>query len=57
MDMKYMSVEDLAALTASNAPAPGGVSISAMAGAFGAALASMVANLTVGREKFAGVEA
>lgn len=57
MDMKYMSVEDLAALTASNAPAPGGGSISAMAGAFGAALASMVANLTVGREKFAGVEA
>ena len=57
MDMKHMSVEDLAALTASNAPAPGGGSISAMAGAFGAALASMVANLTVGREKFAGVEA
>jgi formiminotetrahydrofolate cyclodeaminase len=38
-------------------PAPGGGSVSACAGALGAALVSMVCNLTLGREKYAGVEA
>ena len=52
MEMKDMSVASLAALTASDAPAPGGGSISAMAGAFAAALAGMVASLTVGRKKY-----
>ena len=42
---------------AANKPAPGGGSVSACAGALGAALVSMVGNLTRGREKFAGVEA
>jgi formiminotetrahydrofolate cyclodeaminase len=42
---------------ASNKPAPGGGSVSACVGALGAALVSMVCNLTCGREKFAGVEA
>jgi formiminotetrahydrofolate cyclodeaminase len=42
---------------AANKPAPGGGSVSACAGALGAALVSMVCNLTRGREKFAGVEA
>jgi formiminotetrahydrofolate cyclodeaminase len=42
---------------ASNKPAPGGGSVSACVGALGAALVSMVCNLTRGREKFAGVEA
>jgi formiminotetrahydrofolate cyclodeaminase len=37
-------------------PAPGGGSVSAAVGALGAALVSMVCNLTQGREKFAGVE-
>jgi methenyltetrahydrofolate cyclohydrolase len=41
---------------ASNKPAPGGGSVSACAGALGAALVSMVCNLTRGREKFAAVE-
>jgi formiminotetrahydrofolate cyclodeaminase len=41
---------------ASKKPAPGGGSVSACAGALGAALVSMVCNLTRGREKFAGVE-
>ncbi|MCX6372636.1 MAG: cyclodeaminase/cyclohydrolase family protein [Actinobacteria bacterium] len=41
---------------AANKPAPGGGSVSACAGALGAALVSMVCNLTRGREKFAGVE-
>jgi methenyltetrahydrofolate cyclohydrolase len=42
---------------ASKKPAPGGGSVSACAGALGAALVSMVCNLTAGREKFADVEA
>jgi methenyltetrahydrofolate cyclohydrolase len=42
---------------AANKPAPGGGSVSACAGALGAALVSMVCNLTRGRDKFAEVEA
>jgi formiminotetrahydrofolate cyclodeaminase len=42
---------------ASSAPAPGGGSVSATVGALGAALVSMVCNLTLGKEKFAAVEA
>ncbi len=41
---------------ASKKPAPGGGSVSACVGALGAALVSMVCNLTQGREKFADVE-
>jgi formiminotetrahydrofolate cyclodeaminase len=41
---------------ASSAPAPGGGSVAALAGALGAALISMVNNLTVGKEKYAGVQ-
>jgi methenyltetrahydrofolate cyclohydrolase len=41
---------------AGDKPAPGGGSVSACAGALGAALVSMVCNLTRGREKFADVE-
>jgi formiminotetrahydrofolate cyclodeaminase len=41
---------------ASNKPAPGGGSAAALCGSVGAALVSMVANLTVGRKKYAGVE-
>mgnify|MGYP000079575857 CR=1 FL=1 len=37
---------------ASNAPTPGGGSAGAAAGAMGAALVSMVCNLTIGKEKF-----
>ncbi len=37
-------------------PTPGGGSAAALAGAMGAALVSMVCNLTVGRKRFAGVE-
>jgi methenyltetrahydrofolate cyclohydrolase len=42
--------------SASGKPAPGGGSVSACVGALGAALVSMVCNLTAGREKFAAVE-
>ncbi|MCC7410846.1 MAG: cyclodeaminase/cyclohydrolase family protein [Gammaproteobacteria bacterium] len=42
---------------ASKAPTPGGGSAAAVMGATGAALASMVCNLTIGKEKYAAVEA
>jgi formiminotetrahydrofolate cyclodeaminase len=42
---------------ASNAPTPGGGSAAALAGALGAGLVSMVCQFTVGREKYADVEA
>jgi formiminotetrahydrofolate cyclodeaminase len=41
---------------ASNAPAPGGGSVAALSGAMGAALVSMVCNLTIGKKKYAEVE-
>jgi formiminotetrahydrofolate cyclodeaminase len=41
---------------ASSSPAPGGGSVAALAGALGAALTSMVCNLTVGKKKYADIE-
>ncbi len=41
---------------ASSAPAPGGGSVAALSGALGAALVSMVCNLTVGKKKYTDVE-
>jgi formiminotetrahydrofolate cyclodeaminase len=41
---------------ASNAPTPGGGSVSALAGALGTTMASMAANFTVGKKKFQEVE-
>jgi methenyltetrahydrofolate cyclohydrolase len=41
---------------ASRSPEPGGGSVSALVGALGAALVSMVANLTLGKEKYADVQ-
>jgi formiminotetrahydrofolate cyclodeaminase len=42
---------------ASSSPAPGGGSVAALAGAAGAALTSMVCNLTIGKKKYADVQA
>ncbi len=42
---------------AAGTPTPGGGSVAALAGALGAALEMMVANLTLGRKKYAAVEA
>lgn len=44
------------ASVASTEPVPGGGSVAAHVGALGAALAQMVANLTIGRKKYADVE-
>jgi glutamate formiminotransferase/formiminotetrahydrofolate cyclodeaminase len=41
---------------ASSAPAPGGGSVAALSGALGAALISMISNLTLGKEKYAAVQ-
>ena len=41
---------------ASSAPAPGGGSVAALSGALGAALISMVCNLTLGKRKYADVQ-
>lgn len=46
------AIGDYLAALGSSAPAPGGGSSAALSGAMGAALVSMVANLTIGREKY-----
>lgn len=43
-------------VSASNSPTPGGGSVSALVGSLGAAMVAMVANLTVGKEKYREVE-
>lgn len=56
MKLTKYTIEDFISELASSSPAPGGGSVAALCGALGAALASMVANLTVGREKFKEAE-
>jgi methenyltetrahydrofolate cyclohydrolase len=51
------TIADFCSQLAAGTPAPGGGAAAAVAGAMGAALVSMVAGLTVGREKFAAVQA
>ena len=50
------SLSGFVASVAGSAPVPGGGSVSALAGQLAAALAQMVAGLTVGRKKYAAVE-
>lgn len=50
--LKDLSVKDFVAETASDSPAPGGGSVSALAAAQAAALLGMVANLTVKSKKY-----
>ena len=51
------SLDGFVGAVASSAPTPGGGSVAAHAGALGAALAQMVAGLTIGRKKYAAVDA
>src|SRR6476469_8841195 len=51
------SVSGFLSSVASSNPVPGGGSVAAHAGALGAALAQMVAGLTVGKKKYAAVDA
>jgi glutamate formiminotransferase/formiminotetrahydrofolate cyclodeaminase len=50
------SLSGFIASVAAPTPAPGGGSVSALAGALAAALAQMVAGLTIGKKKYAAVE-
>ncbi|HUS13689.1 MAG TPA: cyclodeaminase/cyclohydrolase family protein [Chloroflexia bacterium] len=56
-ELTALSVTEFVDALASSTPTPGGGSASALAGAMGAAMVAMACNLTVGREKFAAVEA
>ena len=56
MMMLEMKTTEFLEELSSKAPVPGGGGASAAVGAFGAALGMMVANLTVGKKKYAAVE-
>lgn len=51
-----LTIREFLAETAGSAPVPGGGSISAFNGAIATALTEMVANLTIGKKKYAEVE-
>ncbi len=57
MELKNASLTDFTEALASRAPAPGGGGASALVGALGVALGAMVGELTVGKPKYAAVEA
>lgn len=50
------TIQEFCAVTAGSDPVPGGGSVSALIGALSASLTQMVANLTVGRKKYAEVD-
>jgi len=51
-----LSFRKVVAISASDAPTPGGGSVSALVGTLGVAMTAMVGNLTVGKPKFKDVE-
>ncbi len=57
MDMTTESCRRFVEVLASSAPAPGGGGAAALVGAVGTALGNMVGSLTVGKKKYADVEA
>lgn len=57
MDMTKESCRRFVEVLASDAPAPGGGGAAALVGAIGTALGNMVGSLTVGKKKYADVEA
>jgi methenyltetrahydrofolate cyclohydrolase len=54
--LSSLSVTDLLNEIASDSPAPGGGSVSALAASLGAALTSMVCRLTIGKKKYIDVQ-
>lgn len=54
--LKNMKITEFLDELASSSPAPGGGSAACLSGAMGAALSAMVANLTIGKEKYKDVE-
>src|SRR3954466_4508506 len=52
-----LSVDEILRRLASGDPTPGGGAAASLAGALGAALVSMVCNLTIGRDRYAATEA
>lgn len=50
------SIGNFAELVAAGTPAPGGGSVAAYCGVLAASLGQMVCNLTIGKQKYAGVE-
>lgn len=56
MKLTDKSVSNFLDELASNAPAPGGGSVAAISGALGAALVSMVCNLTLGKKSYEEVQ-
>ena len=57
MDMTTASCREFVTVRASSEPAPGGGGAAALVGALGTALGNMVGSLTVGKKKYADVEA
>ncbi|MDR2420772.1 MAG: cyclodeaminase/cyclohydrolase family protein [Oscillospiraceae bacterium] len=57
MSFVNMPIAEFVELLASKSPVPGGGGASALVGAVGAALGNMVGSLTVGKKKYADVEA
>lgn len=57
MELTHLSCEAFLEALSSKSPTPGGGGAAALVGAAGAALSNMVGNLTVGKKKYADVEA
>lgn len=57
MNLQDLTIKDFLAKTAGSDPVPGGGSIAALCGTLAAALAEMVTGLTIGRKKYADVQA
>lgn len=56
MELKTLTVQDFVTAVASEAPTPGGGAVAAVTAATGAALAEMVANLTIGKKGYEDVK-
>ena len=57
MMLRSKTIDEFINELASSSPAPGGGSVASLAGALGAALTSMVCNLTIGKKKYVEVQA